>query len=237
MHRYGYKALAALSAVGLAAGLAALSDRPAEAADHTDPPALFGTGGTATSNAADIADLYAWSDGTNMNVILTFAGFSTPTAENDGAWTQDQDVLYTIHIDTDTPLGEQVDGETEIYVRFGPNGAGAYGLQVENFPGAAEPVSGPVGQANAVATGGQFYAGVHDDPFFFDLTGFTQTVANLTDPDDMNVTPDLALDGTDTLAGTNTSAIVLQFPLTALTTTDGTPIQVWATTKTPGATQ
>lgn len=78
-------------------------------------------------------------------------------------------------------------------------------------------------------------AGIFDDPFFFDLTGFISTIANLDDPDQGPI--DLAfrsLTGVtenDDLAGLNTMAIVVEMPAAeALADNPDGFLQIWATT-------
>ena len=95
---------------------------------------------------------------------------------------------------------------------------GGSGIQVINLPGAGAAVSGPVEQVIPVA-GGQIYAGLRDDPFFFDLEGFTDTVT----------TGVLSFDSTrDSLAGTNVTSIVLEMDLGAATK-GSESLQIWAT--------
>ncbi len=78
-----------------------------------------------------------------------------------------------------------------------------------------------------VSGGGKAFAGVRDDPFFFDLPGFVefkkQLLAGSTD------IPTLlgGFTGTDTFAGTNVSSIAIEVPNARLGGT-GTTIGVWA---------
>jgi len=79
-----------------------------------------------------------------------------------------------------------------------------------------------------VSGGGKAFAGVRDDPFFFDLPGFVefkkQLLAGSTD------LPTLlgGFTGTDTFAGTNVSSIAIEVPNARLGGT-GKTIGVWAT--------
>ncbi len=181
------------------------------AADHLDPSPRVGM---PVGNSADIADVYAWNTGTstltdNIVVALTFAGPIGPT------FTGDRDVLYTIEIDNED---EMFDPNLSIRARFAQNSAGQWGVQFTGIPGTDGPVVGPVGAIIDLG-GASAYAGVREDPFFFDLTGFQNTL----------MTGTLSFDPTrDFFAGGNVSAIVVEIPLRALPG-DG-PYQVWATT-------
>ena len=111
----------------LAAGLLLAS--PALAADHGEAP------GAAADPVADIADFYAWNTGESMVFIVTFAGLGSTTT----APMLDSDVLYGIHIDRDF---DQV-ADANLWVRFGQNGAGDWGVQVTDVPGTSGAVLAP----------------------------------------------------------------------------------------------
>ena len=76
----------------------------------------------------------------------------------------------------------------------------------------------PVGETSE---GGdiRLYAGLRDDPFFFNLQGFTDTLATGT----------IAFDGTDQVAGANAMAFVVEVPLDWVNG-GNTSFQSWATT-------
>lgn len=202
-----------------------------EAADHTDPSTVD----FSANNAADIGDIYAWNtdtvDGGGALVMaMTFAGPDAASANFVG----DRDVLYGFHIDND---GDSV-ADHELFVRFGQNNAGAWGYRVEGIPGIGNATAA-VGQAQDLG-GARIFAGVRDDPFFFDLAGFQDTVATgdlqfaSTRDDDGNlITNPAALDApADSFAGANISAIVLELPLAEIVDDLGDPstLSVWATT-------
>ncbi len=189
----------AIAALGL--GIAGL-----QAADHAEAP-LAGA-----DPAADIADVYAWhTDDSTLVTVVTFAGLGLP---GDAAL-YDRDVLYTVHLDND---GDHV-SDQDVNVRFAQDSLGEWGMQVSGLPGTGAPVEGSVEHVIA-APGGRVFAGLRDDPFFFDLNGFNATVA----------TGDLTFDNTaDALAGTNVTSIVLEMDLgSALDGADS--VAVWATT-------
>ena len=200
------RALAALLPLLAVAGLWAW---PLNAADHEEAP------GAQADLAADIADLYHWHTEAGTAVsVLTFGGIA-----NADAPVYDAGVLYTIHIDTDMDN----ESDQQVHVRFGQTSDGNWGVQatLASALGSIE-MSGNTGEVILdEMTGTQIWAGIADDPFFFDLAGFGATVANLQDASDP---ADIAFTATDALAGANTTAIVIEGPNTA------TNYQVWATT-------
>lgn len=175
------------------------------AADHVDAP------GTQSSPAADITDFYAWKSGDKIVAVITFAGLK----EVGQAATYSSDVVYGIHVDND---GDN-QADEDVWIRFGKNGAGEWGVQVTGL--AADPVVGPVETVLDGPLGLRVFAGLRDDPFFFDLQGFLQTLDTGT----------IAFDNTrDGFAMTNVSAIVVELSQDAVAG-GGDSIQMWATTR------
>ena len=204
----GGMAVAALGAVAFLPG------SPGDAADHLDPPSRTDPSEDSTPDrAADIGDIYVWQNSQNVRLALTFAG---PQATTQPA-TYDPDVLYTIHVSTD---GDPTTSEEDIYVRFGEGGQpNTFGVQVTGLPGDIGTISGSV-ERTLLRSGARVRAGLFDDPFFFDLQGFMDTAATGT----------LQFDSSrDFFAGQNITAVVIEFPKSALPdSTDG--ISVWAET-------
>ncbi len=190
------------AALAVVTGLALSS--VAFAADHAEAP-------TASADAAaDIADLFAWHDEGTLTTILTVAGLGLPGEDA----VYDPDVAYGIHIDND---GDDV-ADIDIVVKFGQDGQGNWGVGVWDLPGTGATVKGSVEQV-LPAAGGKVWVGLRDDPFFFDLDGYTDTLSTGT----------LSFDaGRDSLAGTNVTAIALEMDLGAAL--EGSEsLQVWAT--------
>ena len=178
------------------------------------PPIIPRPPGTQADPAADIADLYAWHDGDKLIAALTYAGLQAPTAGQTA--TYDDDIVYVIHIDND---GDNL-ADIRVQTRFGQNDQGQWGVQVRNLPGIAGRVSGPVETVIDAGNDLSVFAGLREDPFFFDLEGFNDTLASGT----------LMFDNTrDSVAGLNVSAIVLEMDLDAATNGTGTA-NMWATT-------
>ncbi|NCP19024.1 MAG: DUF4331 domain-containing protein [Erythrobacter sp.] len=184
----------------------------ANSADHLDPPGRTSAMADDTPDrAADIADILAWADSGDLNVAVTFAG---PAPANNRA-TYDRDVLYRVFISTD---GDATTSEETVEVRFGQDGANQYGVQAIGIPGAGT-ISGPV-ETTLTGNGVTLRAGLFDDPFFFDLQGFQETVDTGT----------LSFDNQrDFFAGQNVTAFVFQVPVANLNATG--PISVWVETR------
>lgn len=181
-----------------------LATTPALAADHAEAP------GAAADPAADLADFFAFTDDGNFVAIVTF-GALTPAA---GDATYDADVLYGVHLDTD---GDNI-ADVDVWLRFGQDAEGNWGVQASGIPG-QEPVEGAV--ETAIQDGDlRLWAGLRDDPFFFDLAGFQDNLA----------TGDVSFDSTrDSLAGTNVTAIVISGPVDTFAGS-ATSFTTWSTT-------
>ena len=183
-------------------------------ADRLDPPMRTDREFDPSPDVpADIADIYAWSDATNAYFAVSFAG---PQAPGVPAF-YDRDVLYTLNISTSPPA---TSSDVTVRFRFGPatNGSGS-GISVENLPGVGGPLTGPVEQVLS-RDGVRVYAGLRDDPFFFDLQGFKETRSTGT----------LRFDNTrNFFAGKNDTVVVFEIPKVRLGGTANS-IDVWATT-------
>jgi len=182
----------------------------AQAADHSDPPAVAGDAAT------DIGDLFAWHAGPQgsetLTVVLTFGGPVPPVMGQQGAY--DADTLYAIHFDR---TGDNVANDTA-YVRFAQNDLGDWGVQVVGLPGTTGPVVGAV-ETVLDTNGTKVHVGLHDDPFFFDLVGYANTLSTGT----------LSFTGADAFAGQNITAIVVEVPYAAVQQGEAGPVNVWAT--------
>ena len=181
----------------------ALTPLTLSAGDYRDAPE------TMEDPAADLADLYAWHEGSVLNTILTFAANASPGEAPD--W--DPNVLYGVHLDLDNDNIADLD----VWIRFGQNDLGEWGLQVTGLPGANQWVTvGPVGRSIDAGNGLLVWAGLADDPFFFDEEGFQNTI-------DSGV---FMISEHDSRAGKNALAVVMQMELALLSET----FRIWATT-------
>ena len=212
----------------LCIALAATGVGVLRAADHDDAP-LIGM-----DQAADIADVYAFrspQDPNRMVLALTLSDVLPPGQIQLGQSIFDPRVLYEFNIDNngdgveDRVIQAYVVGNPrrqEMIVR-GPVAPAVRGVESRIVPG-------PITIAGRVSTGSspmiaermgvRLFAGVRDDPFFFDFGRFSAILAGqatgFADP------------GTDAFAGLNTYAIVLELPIALIG--DPATTTVWATT-------
>jgi hypothetical protein len=180
---------------------------PAVAADHNEAD------GTKADDISDIDDVYAWHTGDGKVVVaVTFGG---PGAEGGRVLAPyDDQVIYGVHLDT---TGDGV-AEHDVWVRFGQNGAGDWGVQFTGIPGANATVEGAV--QTTLAGGGiglNAVAGVYDDPFFFDFQGLLDTLGTGTVMFQSN---------RDSFAGMNVNAFVFELDAAAV---GATSFKLWAT--------
>lgn len=197
-------------------------------ADHDEAP------GVQDDQAADIADVYAWQSPTNAdNVVLalTLSDVLPPGQIQLGRSIFDPRVLYQFKFDNDGDAVEDL--VLQAYVVGGPSN------QIMKFVGPVAPrmtgaegrvAGGPVTASVRVSTGTEpivssrggmtVFAGVRDDPFFFDFGQFAAvlggTATSFNDP------------GTDSFAGLNVYAIVVELPKAAIPNLSGA--RIWATT-------
>ncbi len=198
------------------------------ASDHKDSMLLAG------DPAADIADIYTFRSPTNpANVVLamTVSGFIPPSEASTTFF--DPNVLYQWKIDND---GDAVE---DLVIQAFVTGTG--GHQVMHFRGPAKaseigsttrviegPETATVAVSNtptpivATRNGMTVFAGVRDDPFFFDLVQFKKIIAGQASA--------FRNPGVDTFAGTNVLAIVVELPSSML---GGTKLGVWGSTSRP----
>lgn len=191
-----------------------------DAADHGDAP------GVASDQGADIADAYIYLDPIdNSKVIIaaTFRGFIVPNEMvNFGVY--DENIRYRFELETTGDARP----DRFIDVRFTPKTSSSSQAQIATvtLPGgqtftapSTVPTLDPTPPAPVIttnaATGVSFFAGVVDDPFNFDITGFNRAVSpvrNGTGPFDRSQLQR----GRDSFAGYNILSIALSIPLTLL---------------------
>lgn len=182
------------------------------AADHLDPPARTDPSVDSTPDrAADIADLYAWHTDTSVIFALTFSG---PQATDQPA-TYDPDVVYSINVSNTAP---RTTTDIPIRFRFGTGAAGQFGIRLTGLPGVAGAIEGSV-ERTLEKDGVKVRAGLFDDPFFFDLQGFRDTLNTGTLSFDSN---------RDFFAGQNLTAVVIEIPKDRIDT--GALVDVWSAT-------
>lgn len=134
------------------------------AADHLDSPAA------SAEPAADITDVYAWmtSDAENVNLVLNVApdagdSMSFPTS-----------TVYAFHVNSSEGYG-MAQTETLVRCKFYDENA------IECWAGDEYVVGDPSNPAGITSESGalRVFAGLRNDPFYFELVGFNETVATV----------------------------------------------------------
>jgi hypothetical protein len=223
-----------------------LLSTPSYAADHQDGPAAT------ASPAADITDVFAWmsTDHTKMYLVMDLFPAATTAAKFD------TNVLYVFHTTSKASILATTGTPLDIICKFDAAQA------ISCWAGASEFVSGAT--ATAPTTGiksssGKLtvWAGLRDDPFFFNLDGFKKLVAtvkaakaSLIPTADPSGCPkvDAATSGVlvsqlahdpnggapkDHFAGLNVLALVISIDAT-LVNGGGPIVGVWGSTNKPG---
>jgi hypothetical protein len=202
------------------------------AADHRDSTLLTNNPGV------DINDVYVFQSPTNPDrtvLAMTVSPFVTP-AEN-GTRLFEPDALYQFKIDTNgdavedlviqgIPVGRGSRQRMFIVGPAKPRKTGAVTRLLSNdddhdrIPSLQVRVSSGTETIVGRERGITAFAGLRDDPFFFDLTQFRAVVSGQA--------PAFRNPGINTFAGVNTLAIVIELPSSMLGPNE--KIGVWATT-------
>ncbi len=177
----------------------------ASAADHRDSPL------NVSNPTADINDVYAFRSPQNPQNLVVAISANPLIVPSDNATRGvfDDGVTFQIHVDVN---GDLIDDATVDISKDGDNLV---------FEGLGDPIAAKItqpGEEPVINKAGPItaFAGLRDDPFFFDLAGFQAFMANPQAP-----AKGLRAAGTgdpvDAFAGTNVLAIVVELPITSLT--------------------
>jgi hypothetical protein len=230
-------ALAAIVlALGLTAGVAitvGTGPKGAGAADHLDAPGLTPPGG---DMRLDLTDTYALrAAGGRTALILNVNGLSKAGQQATFATgvpsvAATKRVSYNFRIDNNGDARQDV----VLAVTFGnPNKQGVQKLQVRR--NGKVILNGKTSAFGRVAVnkgkGIRAFAGMRDDPFFFDLDGFLNILSSEPGKSFLGCTSPRS----DKFAGSNVSSIVLELNRSLLTRGGSSKIGVWATTNQGGA--
>ena len=160
----------------LAAACALAVSAAVMSADHAESP------GTDADPAADLADIFIFpspESPTRTVAAITFGGRAAPRSRIDGTFYCDTRVLYTFHIDRADAAGNFDNvPDVEVLARFGKDRDGNCALQLENVPGAGGTYSGKIEGVFTSSNGLKGFAGLRNDPFFFDAEGYAALVAS-----------------------------------------------------------
>ena len=193
-------------------------------ADHIDAPKL-------TDTAQDIADFFVFESPTssdNLVFVATTQGLLSPGTT--GAAQFDENTLIEFNIDNDGDNVEDLviqaiprDGNMIVFGPVAPTIKGTESTILSDANRVDVEITA-YGDEEIIASnnGVQVYAGPRDDPFYFDLGAYSAILAG-------NAT---AFDnpGTDTFAGTNVLAVVVEVPKSTLGNV--ATLNTWVETKT-----
>jgi uncharacterized protein DUF4331 len=213
-----------------------------EGSDHADSPSVLG------KPEADLNDLFVFvppGDDSHLVLALSVNGFANDAALGGGNTIFGPDTLYTFHIDNDfhqepgdSPEEIRIDIQVNVETDTEPADSVIRITGLPSLNGGAETVLALDDQGMAEQGDVRVFAGLRDDPFYFDLRWFTDfpsghPFASLNDGVDfyhMGV-PDAPSAPADTFAGYNVSMIVLEFPKKDVQRSENdTTIGVWAST-------
>jgi len=193
-------------------------------ADHGDGP-------NASSDASgDLNDIYAFLDpnnNSNIVIVVTLRGF-IPAGENGNFGQFDQRIMTVLeaYLTGNTVTPPPAVPDVIAAVQFSPqvsrtspqtatitflNGANVplYSFTAPTTISSIAATAPPQTVTTDAASGIKFFAGMTDDPFFFDIPGFNRFVASVLagTPDPSQLTR-----GRDSFAGYNTMAIAFSVP-------------------------
>ena len=179
------------------------------AADHIDAPAVAG-------GKSDITDFYVFQGANtdNMVFVANVQGLITPGASASASF--DENVMVEFNIDNN---GDNVE---DLVIQAVPKNGVMYffGPVAPGTPGTSSMVKteSPLGSisitpygSDAIITsnnGAKMFAGLRDDPFFFDFGQYSAIIAG--------TATSFNNPGTDTFAGSNVMSIVVEVPKATL---------------------
>ena len=92
-------------------------------------------------------------------------------------------MVYIFNIDREDPTrGFDNVPDVQVVARLAKDPGGACGLQLEGVPGAGGTFSGPIEEVFTSPSGMRAFAGLRNDPFFFDAEGYAALVASFATP-------------------------------------------------------
>ena len=215
--------------------LALIGGDVAIAADHAESP------GADADPAGDLADVFLFISPENPKRLvgaLTFGGRPLPRSRTDIVYC-DPKLIYVLNIGRANAAGQFTNQPAvKVVARFGKSDTGRCGVQLENVPGAGGTFSGPTETVLTSSTGLKAFAGMRNDPFFFDAEGYNGMVAAFDSaaPPGGYLVNSFGLGSRarrDSFANRNITAVVFEMDLDVVAPASGgarPKIQAWATT-------
>ena len=140
----------------------AFLSQPGRSADHADGPRA------SADPSADITDVFAWMSPDARTVFLVMDLVRNATSASKFS----DSVQYVFHTTSRASFGATPSPEVTIICTFNT------AQKIQCWTGNAEYVTGDASNVNGIVTDdGKFrvFAGLRDDPFFFNLAGFKAT--------------------------------------------------------------
>ncbi len=219
MHFLKTKSPILVFAMLLAIALVLAPARKLDAADHGDAPL------TAHDLGADLNDVYIFldpNDNSRLILIMTVHGFIVP-GENSNFGIFDPALRYRFELDTNGDAKSDGAIDVRFSQRVAVGGVPQAQTATINLPNGRTFTAPSTNSSNTSDTaptqvittdtpsGVIFFAGLTDDPFFFDIPAFGRFNASIRAG---APNPAVFNRGRDTFAGYNTLAIALSLPLT-----------------------
>lgn len=135
----------------------------AMAADHVDGP------GAVADPAADINDVYGFTDANNLVMAMTVFPIADTTSKFSDT------VQYVFHLDTGTQFGETT-ASMDVICTFGADQA------ISCWAGDKDYVTGDASAQGGITSESgmlKVFAGLRADPFYFNLEGFNDAVSTV----------------------------------------------------------
>lgn len=199
-----------------------------QAADHRDSAFLGNNPGL------DIADVYSFRSPTNSGnlvLVMTVAGLQAPS--DAGTVRFPTNVVYQWKIDTNADAMEDYviqayavgTGSNQVMQFVGPSVPSMKGATSRLVTGSmiTVPVSYSASAQTATRNGVTAFAGLRDDPFFFDLAQFQAILGG--------TATGFRSPGIDAFAGTNVLALAVELPASLLG--GATQLGIWGTVNVP----
>lgn len=224
MIRLGHKSLLGALVLLLTISMLVSPAPETRAADHAEAP------GASADRPNDLGDVYVFldpNDNSNLVIAFTTLGFIVPSeAVNYGVF--DPNSRYRIGLE------ETGDARSDrfIDITFSKRTGNATPQTASIvLPDGRTTITAPTTPATLASTGPtptvttndstgvSFYAGVVDDPFFFDIPGFGRFVSSV-----LSGSPDASQlsRGRDSFAGYNTLGVAISVPISLLRPTNNT---------------
>jgi uncharacterized protein DUF4331 len=237
LSRSGRRTAIALAAAALVAGAGI---GVARASDHQDNPLVE------LNPAMDMTDVYAFPGSSPDRIALVMNSWAFITPSQASSTTFDPNLLYQFKIDNTGDAKEdrviQVSfkgtGASQTVEVRGPLVPPVVGAMNNQLSSSAPVVSGPINQTLGTASGVQVFAGVREDPFFIDLEQFFRIVPDRKPSTGaLSALPDAASASSfrststavDFVKGFNVLSIVIEVPVSQLTTGGSPKIGLWGT--------